>query len=173
MSRLWTPDIAGRAAPPGAANDVADRYDQGYADARATLEAEVAAERAMLLQMIEAAVMLTPADPEPLAQLLGEAVLRLVTDIVGTAPVDAALLRQRALALTEVIQGEDGPATLHVHPDGVALLTGLSDRTVVRVDPALPPGLLRLTRGDALIEDGVPCALARLRAALTDLGCAA
>lgn len=183
MSKLWNPARVQRAerfrmAPDGWELAVgfgeptpdADSFAAGYAEARRVVEAEVAAERAMLPRVIDAAGSLAPADPEPLAALLAEAVLRLVGDIVGQVPVDAKLLRERALALSSAIHEPDGPLCLLVHPDGALHLKDLPEHIQVRADHNLKPGDVRVQIGDGHAEDGVAAAFDRLRTAIAELG---
>lgn len=171
MSRMWNPETAVRArrlrvvdADPVPVTT--DLYAAGYAASRRDAMAEVAAERAMLLQLIEAATSIELADPEPLTELLAETVMRLVEDAVGAAQVDQILLRERALALAEAIHGPDGPIILRVHPDCVTMLDGLRNDICVCADAAIEPGQIVMTVGHFGAEDGTISALDRVRAAL-------
>ena len=179
MSRLWNPARVERAerlqlapfgleAPESALAD--DLFAAGFAEGRRVVEVELAVERDMLVQLIDAARSMTPSNPEPVAALLAEAVLRLVADIVGRAPVDPELLKDRALSLTAAIGRPDGSPCVLVHPDSVAHLAGLPAHIQVRPDKALQPGTVRIVTDDGLVEDGVAAAFDRLRAALADLG---
>jgi flagellar assembly protein FliH len=157
MSKMWErADFwpADRVASP-----VADEFTRGVAEGRRTVEAELAAEREALLQLI--------AGLEALEAPMMAAVERLVTDIAGNAPVDRALLEERAAALSALIVGES-ELVLAVSPDDVALF---GDRAVIG-DPALPRGTVQVRVGEAVIEDGVTSALARLRAEIAAMGIA-
>ncbi|MDB5713242.1 MAG: hypothetical protein JWO15_639 [Sphingomonadales bacterium] len=171
MSKMWNSETALRAqrrqvvdVDPTA--DQSDRYADGYAAARREAIVEVAAERAMLMRLIESATSIEVAEPEPLAQLLAETVLRLVEDVVGGAEIDATLLRTRALVLAEAIHGPAGPVFVRVHPDCVAMLDGLRDDICVCGDVAIDAGQIVATVGDRGAEDGVVSALDRVRVAL-------
>jgi hypothetical protein len=170
MSKMWSADHAVRAERrrlvDGEAAFVVDRYAEGYAAGRIAVDAEVAAERAMLLTLMGAAADLKIADPEPLAALLQETVMRLVADVAGAAAVDSALLKERALALAVAIHGPEGPVTLRVHPDCVAMLDGLRSDIGVCGDAGIPAGQIVLSVGAGTAEDGVMSALDRVRAAL-------
>jgi flagellar assembly protein FliH len=171
MSRMWSAKNAVRAQRLRLVdNDVPgvsiDPYAAGYAAARMTAATELDAERTMLLRLIEAAASIAPTDPEPLATMLAETVLRLVEDVSGVASVDQPLLRERALALAEAIHGPDGPVVLRVHPDCVAMLDGLRADICVCGDPTVNPGQIVMRVGDGTAEDGVTSALDRVRAAL-------
>jgi flagellar assembly protein FliH len=171
MSRMWSAKNAVRAqrlrlVEPDLPKAEADPYAAGYAAARMTAATEFNAERTMLLRLIETAATITLSDPEPLATLLAETVLRLVEDVVGVTPVDEGLLRERALALASVIHGADGPVVLRVHPDCLPMLEGLRGDIGVCGDPAVDPGQIVMTVGEGTAEDGVTSALDRVRAAL-------
>ncbi|MDB5701133.1 MAG: hypothetical protein JWL66_1332 [Sphingomonadales bacterium] len=170
MSKMWSEDTALRAKRRHVV-DIdptfeGDLYADGYAAARREAIVEVAAERTMLMQLIEAATSIEVAEPEPLAQLLAETVLRLVGDVVGRAEIDATLLRERALVLAEAIHGPAGPIIVRVHPDCVSMLDGLRDDICVCGDAAVEVGQIVATIGDRGAEDGVVSALDRVRAAL-------
>jgi flagellar assembly protein FliH len=165
MSKMWErADFwpADRVASP-----VADEFTRGVAEGRRTVEAELAAEREALLQLIAGLEALEAPSPGPVAALMMAAVERLVTDIAGNAPVDRALLEERAAALSALIVGES-ELVLAVSPDDVALF---GDRAVIG-DPALPRGTVQARVGEAVIEDGVTSALARLRAEIAAMGIA-
>ncbi|WP_162986939.1 hypothetical protein [Sphingomonas paeninsulae] len=146
-----------------------DRYAEGLAEGRRIVEQEFQAERVALLSLVEQASQIEPCDPEPLATLLSEAVLRLVEDIVGKAPVDTELLCMRARTLAGAICGSSGPVVLYVCPENIDLVTGLGDGIEIRADSALASGALRLTVGESAAEDGPSHALDRLRVAMRDL----
>jgi flagellar assembly protein FliH len=165
MSKMWErADFwpADRVASP-----VADEFTRGVAEGRRTVESELAAEREALLQLIAGLEALEVPSPGSLAALMMAAVERLVTDIAGNAPVDQALLEERAEALSVFIAGER-EMVLAVNPDDVAVF---GDRAVIG-DPALSRGTVQLRVGEAVIEDGVTSALARLRAEIAAMGIA-
>jgi flagellar assembly protein FliH len=171
MSKMWSAKNAVRAQrlrliESHVPTVEVDPYAAGYAAARVTAATEFDAERTMLLRLIEAAASIKLTDPEPLATILTETVLRLVEDVVGEASVDQTLLRERALALAAAIHGPDGPVVLRVHPDCVPMLDGLRGDICVCGDPAVDPGQIVMLVGAGAAEDGVTSALVRVRAAL-------
>jgi flagellar assembly protein FliH len=169
MSKMWSADHAARAERRRLIEGepvLVDLYADGFAAGRLAVDAEWAAERAMLVAMIEAAADLRAEGPEPLAVLLQDTVMRLVSDVVGAAAVDADLLRERALALAAAICGPEGPVLLRVHPDCVTLLEGLRGDIEVCGDGAVVPGQIVRTVARGTLEDGVESALDRVRAAL-------
>ena len=101
--------------------------------------------------------------------MLSTAVVRLVEQIVGNAPVDADLLRQRCEAVAACIEENDGSVALHVHPDDMPLLDGAQIACRLSADPALGRGGVRLDTDDGWIEDGPDVRLSRLRALLDDM----
>lgn len=165
MSRIW--ERADVWPVDGAGPMHADDYTRGFADGRRVVEAEVEGERAALLQLASAIETLEPPLPGLLASLMMAAVERLVIDIAGTAPVDGALLGERAAALSARI-ADEADAVLVVHPDDAVLL---GDMAVI-ADPAVARGTVQARIGTTLIEDGVQSALARLRAEISDMGIA-
>jgi flagellar assembly protein FliH len=163
MSKMWE-----RAdfwpVEPGLPVETGD-YARGLAEGRRTVEAELASERQALLQLVDGLEALEPMPAGVTASLIVAAVERLVSDIVGNAPIDAVLLNERAEALAGLMSAE---AVLVVHPDDAPLLDGRP----VAGDPALARGTVQLRSGDVLIEDGVASALERLRAELDSMGLA-
>lgn len=172
MSEMWNATNAVRARRLRLVeNDVeaTDQFGEGYAAAALTAKAEFAAERAMLVALVDAAAAMMPADPEALGALLSETVLRLVSDVVGSVAVDELLLKERALALAAAIHGPEGPVILRVHPDCVVLLDGLRADICVVGDEAVAPGQIVMAMGNGGAEDGVYSALERVRVALEAL----
>jgi len=143
-----------------------DAYARGLADGRATVEAELAGEREALVQLMHGLEALEVPEPGRLATMMMTAVERLVSDIAGDAPVDRALLAERAEALAACMTTET-EAVLVAHPDDAALLGGraTADTTLLR-------GTVQVRAGDRTVEDGVQTALERLRARICDLGIA-
>ncbi len=167
MSKMWErADFwpAERAGQP-----VADDFARGVAEGRRTVDAELAGEREALLQLVESLEVFQPPSPGLIAALIVEAVERLVADIAGNAPVDAALLRERADALSVLLAGEFG-AVLALHPDDAVLL---ESAIAVVADPMLPRGTVQARTHSGTYEDGVVPALDRLRSEIARLGIAA
>lgn len=149
----------------------ADVFAQGFENGRRTVEAELAAEREALLQLVLAAEALDSPAAGLLAEMMIVAVERLVSDIAGTAPVDAVLLQERAEALASEIAGHVMP-TLLVHPDDAALIDADRLDVALAADANLPRGSLQVRAGAAVVEDGVQAALGRLRAQIAAMGIA-
>lgn len=149
-----------------------DAYAQGYADARATIEKEVAAERDAIAQLANALEVLRPEPTGALAMLLAETVDKLVRQIVGEVEIDGMTLLARAREAAELIGKDVEPSHLRVHPEDVALLEAAELAIELVADPALERGTLVLETGHGWIEDGPAVRLDRLRAALDRMGTA-
>ena len=144
-----------------------DDFARGVEEGRLAAEAEFADDRDVLLQMIGALPALEAPSVGLLASMMMTAVERLVTDIAGNAPIDAILLEERAVALAALIATESA-AVLVANPEDVALFGG---KHVVG-DATLQRGTVQVRLGEALHEDGVKSALARLRDAIEQMGIA-
>jgi flagellar assembly protein FliH len=141
-------------------------YDQGYAEARRTVELEFAAERDALLRLVSALEVLRPEPTNALALLLAETVDRLVREVVGEVDIDATRLLARAKAAAELIGENVEPSKLRVHPEDIAYLVPADLELKLEADPTLERGALVLETGHGWIEDGPQVRLERLRAAL-------
>ncbi len=126
-------------------------------------------EKAELRALIEAVQSLQSPSQGLLATMMVEAVLRLVGDIVGRAPIDEDLLLQRANALAALVVEATDPV-LAAHPDDLALLHSFKIDVRAIFDPALARGTLQLRIGAEVVEDGVEPALRRLHEAIDTMG---
>ncbi len=165
MSKMW--ERADFWSTERLALPEADDFARGVAEGRRTVEAELAAEREALLQLVRGLETLEAPSAGLLASLMMVAVERLVIDIVGNMPVDGALLAERAAALSAFLATE-AEAVLVVNPHDAELLGDIA----VIGDPALPRGTVQARAGATMIEDGVASALARLRAEIDAMGIA-
>lgn len=148
----------------------ADAYAQGYADARATVEKEIAAERDAIAQLAGALEVLKPEPTGALAMLLAETVDTLVRQVVGEVEIDGMTLLARAREAAELIGKDVEPSLLRCHPDDAPLLAAAELEIEVMADPALARGALVLESGHGWIEDGPAVRLERLRNALDRIG---
>ncbi len=163
MSKMWERADFWVADDPDA--PPSDDYARGVAEGRRAVESEVASERAALLQLADGLEALTAPAPGLLAAMMMTAIERLVVDIAGNAPVDRDLLHERADALATFMAG-DAEAVLVVHPEDIVLFEGGN----VIADSAVPRGTVQARLGDAIVEDGVASALARLRTQIDAMG---
>jgi flagellar assembly protein FliH len=164
MSKMWErADFwpAERAGQP-----VADDFARGVAEGRRTVELELVGEREAILQLAGSLDALQSPSSGLIAALIVNAVERLVTNIVGNAPIDAALLRERAEALSVMLAGEAG-VVLALHPEDAALLERV---TPVVADALLARGTVQARAHGDTYEDGVMPALDRLRGEIARLG---
>jgi flagellar assembly protein FliH len=148
----------------------ADAYAQGYADARATIELEIAAERDAIAQLANSLEALKPEPTGALAMLLAETVDRLVRQVVGEVEIDGITLLARAREAAELIGKDTEPSRLRAHPEDAALLETAELDIELIADPALERGALVLETGHGWIEDGPTVRLERLRAELDRMG---
>lgn len=144
----------------------ADAYARGYADARATVEAEYAAERDALARLAETLEVLQPQPANALALLLAESVDRLVREVVGEVEIDPITLLARAKAAAEIVSRETQPSKLHVHPEDIVHLEQARLNLAIEGNSSLPRGTIVLETGEGWIEDGPEVRLERLRAEL-------
>ncbi len=147
-----------------------DAYAQGYADARATIEKEIAAERDAIVQLAGALEVLKPEPTGALAMLLAETVDNLVRQVVGEVDIDGMTLLARAREAAELIGKDTEPSLLRCHPDDAALLATAALEIDLVADPTLERGALVLETGHGWIEDGPAVRLDRLRNALDRMG---
>lgn len=158
-AELWPADRAS-----GAPTD--DEYARGVAEGRRTVEAEVASERDVLLQLAVSLEALQSPSVALIASLTVASVERLVLDIAGTVPIDGALLRERADALAAIVS-DQSDVVLAVHPDDAhffdATMPTIGDRTLSR-------GTVEARTATSVHEDGVVPALQRMHAEISRLG---
>jgi flagellar assembly protein FliH len=147
-------------------------YARGLADGRATVEAEVAAERHALIALAESLQSLRPEPTLPLAMLLAETVDRLVREVVGEVEIDAVRLLARCKAAAALVGEATEPARLRLHPDDAALLADAALDVAIEPDAALARGAVLLETSDGWVEDGPAVRLERLRAALDQVAAA-
>jgi hypothetical protein len=164
MSKMWERADFWPTEPSAA--PVQDDFARGLAEARRTVEAELAGEREALLQLVTSLEVLQSPSSALIASLIVAAVEQFVTDIAGQAPVDGALLRERAESLAASIAEECHPV-LVVHPDDAALL---ELAVPVVGDPLLARGTVQLRTECSIHEDGVAPALDRMRTQMSRLG---
>lgn len=169
MSRVWQAAKAERASSmrivPGMLAEPGwdEGYTQGLVQGRALVEAEYAADRAALAELVAGLAALAPADAMPIEAAMVELAARLAIAIAGEAAIDADLLRARAAAAAALLADEFGTVHLLAHPDDVALLADL-DMSVTG-DASLQRGSVRAESGPGWATDGVAEAVARVRAA--------
>lgn len=148
----------------------AEAFAAGIEQGRQEAVMEFAREREALALLIRSAEALQPEPAGPLAAVLTETVTRLVRQIVGEVQIDAAMLKERAESVAEMVSAESGPARLRMHPDDIAMLEGVDLGLPVAADHHLASGTIILETGEGWIEDGPQVRLARLRSQLDNMG---
>jgi flagellar assembly protein FliH len=143
-----------------------DPFALGLAEGQRLAEAAYAAERHQLLALIAGAEALQDEPSEELAQLIAETVERLVHQIIGEAPIDAALLKEQAEAAAALVGEADKARTLWVHPHDAALLVDADIRLPIETDAAMMRGTVRIESSAGWIEHGRAVYLGELGASL-------
>jgi flagellar assembly protein FliH len=147
------------------ADAFAQGFDEGVRVATDALSADADARE----RMVHALEQISPASNGALATMLSTAVMRLVSQIVGEASVDADLLRQRCETIAAFVEDEQGKNSLHIHPDDAPLLDDCALGVPLVRDASMTRGNIRLDTADGWIEDGPDIQLSRLKAILDDM----
>jgi hypothetical protein len=132
----------------------------GFAAGRAQAELDVAHEAAAMDALLRALDRLAPCPASALSERLQREVRALLTDLVGTAAIDEALLVERCAALADIAAQDSDPA-LHAHPDDAALLMAAQPALTIIADGKVP-------RGELLLIDGLGEAASGPRTMLAD-----
>lgn len=140
-------------------------FQEGERMAREAAEADDATRR----DLIGAIGQLGGIGEGALAALLSQAVLRLVTQIVGEVPVDEARLTERCIAVAAHIDPDDGKAVLEVNPLDLPLIPTDGLGVGLVANPQLSRGSVRLATSEGWIEDGPDVRLSRLHAMMDDM----
>jgi flagellar assembly protein FliH len=143
-----------------------DPYEMGYQAGRRDAAASFAAERAALQRLISSAAALQSEPSDELAALIGETVLRLVSQIVGDVAIDPDWLANRARRAAAIIGQCDDARSMSVHPDDFALLKGADIPLSLVADEDMPRGSIRIGCSAGWIEAGTALYLDMLRAEL-------
>lgn len=140
-------------------------FQEGERLTRESLEGDDAAR----LALAAAIAQIGDANEGALASIIGQAVIRLVTQVVGEVPIDEARLAERCAAVAACIDPDDNKAVLEVNPLDLPLIDadGIGVRLAANGD--LGRGSVRLATADGWIEDGPDVRLDRLRALLDDM----
>ena len=145
----------------------ADPYMRGFEEGQQVAATAFAIERAAMMKLIASSDALAPEASEELAVLIGEAVERLVSEIVGKAAVDRDWLTLQAKRAASLIAECDAARTMWLHPDDVALIDSAAIDLTIMADPAAQRGSIRIDCSAGWIEHGTALYLEDLR---TELG---
>jgi flagellar assembly protein FliH len=160
-------EYAGPAPTPCIQKSAEDPYACGLADGQELAETAFAEERSHLRALLNASENLQPEPSEELAQLIGEAVFRLVRQIIETAPFDAEWLHKQAQKAADSIADCDSARTAWLHPDDVAIIEQTTFPLPVMADPAAERGSIRIDCSAGWVEHGRSNYLDALRIALS------
>lgn len=147
-------------APP------ADLYALGFAEGQQAAAAAFETERAALMQLIASADALQNEASEELAALIAEAVERLVSDIIGKAPIDRDWLNAHAGRAADMVAECDGARTMWVHPDDLPLIDSNMISLTLMPDAEAERGSIRIDCSVGWIEHGTALYLDELRSEL-------
>ena len=118
----------------------ADPYMRGFEEGQQVAATAFAIERAALMKLIASSDALAPEASEELAVLIGEAVERLVSEIVGKAAVDRDWLNLQAERAASLVAECDAARTMWLNPDDVALIDTAAIGLMIMADPAAERG---------------------------------
>lgn len=147
----------------------ADAFAEGFDAGMRIATENQAADAEASLRLAHALEQIVPAANGALSEMLSAAVIRLVTQIVGEAPVNADLLRQRVETVAAFITEEQDRNALCLNPEDIALLAGREIAWRIQPDATVARGCVRLDAGDGWIEHGPDVQLSRLKALLDDM----
>ncbi len=130
-------------------------FAEGVAQGR-LLEREAHERDLALLQSLAHALKTSDRiDREQLARQLREAVMSLVTKLVGDVGVSGDLLAGRIAAAADLLADSAEAAMLRVHPDDVALLADKLPSTILPVgDVSIDRGSFVLESASTIVEEG-------------------
>jgi flagellar assembly protein FliH len=150
-----------------------DMYQAGYDTGRRDAEVAFNVERTQYKALIATANALQSEPSEELAVLIAEAVERLVTQIVGNAPVDRDWLNHHAARAAALVADCDAARTMWLHPDDLPLIDGDQISLTLMADPNADRGSIRIECSNGWIEHGKALYLEAMRAELGLAGGAA
>lgn len=139
--------------PVAAAHDAG--YAEGFAAARAEVEAIAQSQAALLQQVSDALSKGAHFDRERMAGHLRQTVLHLVTRMIGEVGIAPDILAARIDAATDMLADSAESAILRLHPDDVALVEGKLPKTVFPIgDAAIQRGGFVIESASTIVEDG-------------------
>jgi flagellar assembly protein FliH len=142
-------------------------FAEGHAAALAELAEARGREAALLDQVSQALSRGAHFDRERMAGHLRQAVLHLVTRLVGETGVAPDILAARIAAAVDLLADGAESALLRMHPDDVALVQGKLPASVFPVgDPHLARGGFVIESASTLVEDGPDLWLEQLAQAI-------
>ncbi|MBR0553132.1 FliH/SctL family protein [Stakelama marina] len=167
----FNPDVSQDDAAGQFTDPVAAAKEAGIAEGRAQAFAEMATandrDQQLLMELRAALGERSHFDRDTFARHLRQAVVHLVTRIVGEVGVEGELLTRRIEAAAELLADSAESAMLRLHPDDVPLVEGALPKTVFPVgDSNIARGSFALESASTVVEDGPDLWLEQLGAAL-------
>lgn len=144
-----------------------DPYALGFEEGQNTAAQAFEIERATLMKLIASANALQSEPSEELAVLIGEAVERLVSEIIGNAPIDREWLNIHARRAADMVAECDSARTIWLHPADLPLIDSNLISLTLMADPEAERGSIRIDCSTGWIEHGTALYLDELR---TELG---
>jgi len=142
-------------------------YAEGFAAARAEIDAAAQAQAALLEQVSDALARGAHFDRDRMAGHLRQTVLHLVTKMIGETGIAPDILAGRIEAATDMLADSAESAILRLHPDDVALVEGRLPKTVFAIgDATLARGGFVIESASTIVEDGPDMWLEQLAAAI-------
>jgi flagellar assembly protein FliH len=146
---------------------IADLYALGFEEGQQMASQAAEIERAALMKLIASASALQSEPSEELAVLIGEAVDRLVSEIIGKASIDRDWLNTHAKRAADMVAECDAARTMWLHPDDLPLIDSNLISLTLMADPEAERGSIRIDCSTGWIEHGTALYLDELR---TELG---
>ncbi|MEK6638621.1 MAG: flagellar biosynthetic protein [Pseudomonadota bacterium] len=150
-----------------AENDTPDLFDAGYLEGQRAATDAFELERDHYRRLIASAEALQSEPSEELAVLIGEAVERMVSEVVGKAAIDRDWLNHHARRAADLVAECDAARTMWLHPDDLPLIDSSLISLTLVADPDAERGSIRIDCSAGWIEHGTALYLDELR---TELG---
>jgi len=146
-----------------------EAFVQGFQEAERITREAMERDNEARVALAAAIQQLAQAGEGTLAALLSEAVIRLVTQIIGDVPIDAAMLKARCEAVAACIDSDESRAVIEVNPEDLPLLEMEQIGVALAPNAELPRGSVRLATSDGWVEDGPDVRLSRFKALMDDM----
>lgn len=176
-SRAWNVTHPGQTThAPGVMEEIdpieqaaQEAFVQGFQEGERVTREALEQDNHVRAELAQAIALLGQQGEGTLATMLSQAVIRLVTQIIGEVPIDAQVLKARCEAVAACIDGDDAKAVLEVNPEDLPLLAMEQMSLALAANPDLPRGCVRLATADGWVEDGPDVRLDRLKALMDDM----
>jgi len=146
-----------------------EAFLQGFQEGERITRETAEVDNAARAQLAASVAQIAQAGEGTLATMISQAVIRLVSQIMGEVAVDEALLKERCIAVAACIDAEDSKAVLEVNPEDLPLLEMEAVGVRLAANPSLSRGSVRLATAEGWVEDGPDVRLARLKALMDDM----